>query len=342
MRAVVAREGALHLEERAEPVPSPGEVLASVLACGICGSDLHYLKHCRHTVELARSLGAPTAELERAIAVGVVLGHELVARIEEFGPDTRRTLRRGDRVCSVPFVARGGASVLLGSNPETPGAYAERLVLTEASLLRVDDALPDEAAALVEPLAIAVHAVARAKLAPDECAVVIGCGPIGLAVIAVLRARGVRRIVASDLSPKRRELAGVLGATQVIDPARASALAGLGGAGTVVVFENTGAAGMLDRVVLEAPAGARVVVTGIAAGHERFLPMIAISKELTLQFVIYYAADEFAAAHELLRRGDVDWRPFLTGRVGLAGVAQAFRDLADPERHAKILVDPRL
>ena len=343
MRAVVAREGALHLEERPDPTPGPGEVVASVLACGICGSDLHYLAHCRQTVELARSLGAPTAELERAIAQGVVLGHEFVARIEEFGPDTRRALRAGDRVCSMPFVTRSGVRVLVGSNPETSGAFAESMVLTESSLMRVDDALPDDAAAWVEPLAIAVHAVARAELRPDDRAVVVGCGPIGLATIAVLRAIGVRAIVASDLSPKRRELAGVAGAREVVDPRRASPLAQTAGRpGRSIVFENTGAAGVLDRLVLEAPAGARIVVVGIAAGHERFLPMLAISKELSFVFAIYYEPAEFVHAHELLRRGALDWRALVTGRVGLAGVAQAFRDLADPERHAKIVMDPRL
>jgi 2-desacetyl-2-hydroxyethyl bacteriochlorophyllide A dehydrogenase len=344
MRAVVAREGVLYVEERPDPTPGPGEVIASVLACGICGSDLHYLAHCRHTVELARSLGAPTAELERAIAQGVVLGHEFVARIEGFGPGTQRALRAGDRVCSMPFVTRAGSAVLLGSNPETSGAFAERIVLTESSLLRVDDALPDEAAAWVEPLAIAVHAVARAELRPDDRAVVIGCGPIGLATIAALRARGMRQIVASDLSAKRRELAGSSGAEHVVDPLSASplGLAAIRGARRLVVFENTGASGMLDRLVLEAPAGARIVVAGIAAGYERFLPMLAISKELSFVFAIYYEPAEFARAHELLRRGALDWNAWVTGRVGLPGVAQAFRELADPERHAKIVIDPRL
>jgi threonine dehydrogenase-like Zn-dependent dehydrogenase len=342
MRAVVAREGALSVEERPELEPGPGEVLASVLACGICGSDLHYLKHCRHTLELARSLCAPTNEMERAIQQGVVLGHELVARIEDFGPATQRTLQRGDRVCSVPFVNRGGTPVLLGSNPETPGAYAERIVLTEAALLRVDDSLSDEAAAGVEPVAIAVHAVAKSELAAGDRAVVIGCGPIGLATIAVLRSRGVREIAASDPSRFRRELAGALGASAVVDPAQASVFAGVPAAPGCLVFENSGAPGMLDRVVLEAPAGARIVVTGIAAGYERLLPMLAITKELSFQFVIYYAPREFAEAHELLRSGAIDWSSLVTRRVGLGGAARAFDDLAQAEREAKIVVDPRL
>ena len=82
------------------------------------------------------------------------------------------------------------------------------------------------------------------------------------------------------------------------------------------------------------------MVTGIAAGDESFIPMVAISKELLFRFVIYYSAAEFAEALELIRSGQINWRPLITGRVGLDGVTQAFADLSDPERHAKILIDP--
>ena len=108
----------------------------------------------------------------------------------------------------------------------------------------------------------------------------------------------------------------------------------------VVIFENTGAPGMLHRLVLEAPKDAQILVTGIAAGDESLVPIIAITKELKLQFVIYYTAEEFAEALALIAANKVNWRPLLTGSVGLEDVTQAFADLSDPERHAKILVRP--
>ncbi len=343
MRAAVLREHRFTVEEVATPAPGPADVLVKVRSCGICGSDLHYVHHIGSIIEKARSLGAPTDELERSVSQGVVLGHEFVGEIVSFGEAAAKTLKLGTRVCSVPFVLKGGAPVLIGSNPETTGAYAEYMTLTEANLVPVPDEVSDEAAALTEPLGIAVHAVNKASMLRDAAAAVVGCGPIGLTVIAVLKARGVKHIIASDLSPKRRALALSMGASVVVDGRTESvitAAAGAAGAAPLVVFENTGAPGMLYRLILEAPQNARIVVTGIAAGDESILPMLAITKELSIQFVIYYAPDEFAGALEMIRRDALDWRKLVTGKVGLDGIPQAFDDLTDPERHAKILIDP--
>lgn len=343
MRATVTRKGRFFVEEIPTPVPGAGDVLVKVRACGICGSDLHYVKHIGHVIDRVRRLGQSTTDLERGLSEGVILGHEFVGEIVEFGPQTERALKVGDRVCSMPFLLRNGAPTLIGASPDTGGAYAQFMLLTEAMLLRVDGAIPDEAAALVEPVGIAVHAVNKASIRDDDAAVIVGCGPIGLALIAVLKARGVEKIIASDLSPKRRELAGLMGASVVVDAAKESVLARAASAAVgrqVVVFENTGAPGMLGSLVIEAPQNARFVLTGIPADEESFLPVISIMREHTFIFVIYYTPEEFAEALNLVRRGAIDWRLLVTGKVGLDGVGQAFADLADPERHAKIIIDP--
>ncbi|MFN9926163.1 MAG: zinc-binding dehydrogenase [Phenylobacterium sp.] len=344
MRAAVMRgDGLFVVEDRPMPEPAAGNVLVRVRACGICGSDLHFFHHARAVIERPDELGALTLSMDANLANGPVLGHEFVCEVVDFGPQTQRTLEVGTRVVSMPFVLRDGAPVLVGSRPDTPGAYAEFMELTEALLLPAPDSVPDEAAALVEPIAVAVHAVNKAQLTGDETIALIGCGPIGLALAAVLRARGFRHITASDLSPRRRELAGIMGAEEVVDPtldnviARAQARAP---ASPLVVFENTGARGMLRRVVLDAPPNSQVIVTGIAAGDENFMPLLAVSKELILRFVVYYSAEEFAEALELIQEGRIDWRALITGKTGLAGVTQAVADLSDPERHAKILIAP--
>jgi threonine dehydrogenase-like Zn-dependent dehydrogenase len=345
MRAAVMRGERFVVESRPDPTPGPGEVVARVKACGICGSDLHYFHHAPDIIAMAGKLGAPTEELQRAYDVGPILGHEFVCEIVDFGPGTQRALKVGDRVCSVPFVLRDGAPVLIGSGPETTGAYAEFMTLTEALLVRVGDETPTEAAALTEPVGIAVHAVNNARMSERDAAVVVGCGPIGLAVIAVLKARGQRHIIASDLSPKRRELAGLMGATVVVDARAESVIAAAAKAApgaSAAIFENTGARGMLNRLVLEAPQNSRIIVTGIAPAEESFIPMVAITKEIAMQFVIYYTPEEFAEALALIEGGKVSWQPLITGKVGLEGVTQAFKDLEDPERHAKILIDPAL
>jgi len=345
MRAAVMRCEQIVVEDVPIPTPGAGDVLVKVRACGICGSDLHYNHHMHHLIGNARKLGFPVDELERSVRQGVVLGHEFVGEIVDFGTATQRTLKRGDRVCSMPFLLKAGAPVLVGSNPETPGAYAEYMLLSEALLLKVDDGVTDEAASLVEPMAIAIHAVNKSGIGPEGVAVVVGCGPIGLAITAVLRARGIRHIVASDLSTRRRSLAGAMGAGAVVNGREESVIARAASAAPgaqVFIFENTGAPGMLARLVLEAPQNAVVTITGIAQGDEAFLPILAVSKELTFRFVIYYTPTEFAEALDFVQRGEVDWRALVTGKVGLTGIAQAFEDLADPERHAKIVIDPTL
>jgi threonine dehydrogenase-like Zn-dependent dehydrogenase len=343
MRAAVMRGDRFAVEERPVPTPRSGDVLVKVRACGICGSDLHYFHHVDGLMETVRSVGWPTTGIETNLKAGPVLGHEFVCEVVDFGPGTKRDLEVGQKVCSMPFLLRPAGPILIGSSPEATGAYAEYMLLSEATCLAVDEAIPDEAAALTEPLGIAVHAVSKANMRPQDVPVVVGCGPIGLATIAVLKARGWTPIIASDLSPKRRRLAQSLGATTVVDAAETSVVAAAADAAPgapLVIFESTGAKGMLHRLIAEAPANTHIIGVGIPAGPETILPMVAIVKEIRLTFVIYYTAEEFAEALALIGAGALDWRPLVTGKVGLDGVTGAFAALSDPEAHAKILIEP--
>ena len=343
MRAAVMRGDRFVVEERVAPMPGPGEVLVKVRACGICGSDLHYFHHVDGMMDVARKVGWSTRSFEENLAAGPILGHEFVCEVVDFGPDTQRRLEAGQKVCSMPFLMRPEGPILMGSSPVAPGAYAELMLLSDAICLPVDEAVPDEAAALTEPVAVAVHAIEQAKMAPHDVPVVVGCGPIGLATIAVLKARGYSHIIASDLSPKRRELASVMGASVVANPVEgnliAMAIEAAPGA-PMVIFESTGARQMLHRLIAEAPPNTRIIGVGIPGGEETILPLVAIVKEIQITFVIYYTAEEFAEALMLVRTGAVDWHPLVTGKVGLDNVTEAFAALSDPEAHAKILIEP--
>jgi threonine dehydrogenase-like Zn-dependent dehydrogenase len=358
MRAAVMRNRALVVADVPVPKPEAGEVLVRTLACGICGSDLHALKHAEAFVETSRRAGNPfVMDLGR----DVVMGHEFCAEVVEHGPGTTRALKAGTRVCSRPTLLRPTGPQSIGYSNDNPGGYGEYMRLSEALLLPVPEGLATEQAALTEPMAVGVHAVAKARLGPDDAPLVIGCGPVGLAVIAALRLRDVRPIVAADFSRRRRDLAVALGADVVVDPAettpwqswreaavyrdasRAAALPPWITGPAVrpaVVFECVGVPGVLDQLMAAAPRGTRIVVVGVCMEADTIHPMLGISKELSLQFVLGYTPEEFAATLGHIAAGAIPTAPLITGHVGLDGVPQAFADLASPERHAKILVHP--
>ncbi len=186
-------------------------------------------------------------------------------------------------------------------------------------------------------MAVGLHAVNKSNIAPGETALVLGCGPIGIAIVAALRAKGVETIVVSDFSPKRRELATAMGAHQTLDPAQGSPFDTVKPA---VVFEAVGVPGIIDDVLLRARPGTRLVVAGVCMQPDTVHPFFAIAKEINVQFVLAYTPEEFGDSLRSLAEGDIDVSPLITGEVGLDAVGAAFDDLADPERHCKILVTP--
>jgi threonine dehydrogenase-like Zn-dependent dehydrogenase len=340
MRAAVMREGRLVVDSVPDPVPGPGQVLVRTLACGICGSDLHALRHADALVEAARLSGAGEPMDPRR---DVVLGHEFCAKIVEFGPSTLRRLAPGARVCSMPLVFHAGGVATVGYSNDFPGGYGELMVLTEPLLLPVPDGLATEHAALSEPMAVGVHAVAKAHPQKGDAALVVGCGPVGLAVVAALRLEGVAPIVAADYSSRRRDLALHLGAHAVVDPTAEPGFAALrreAGGRSAMVFECVGVPGVIQSILQDAPRGARVVVAGVCMEEDRIRPLFGIYKELSVHFVLGYTPDEFARALRALAEGAIDAAPLVTGRVGLGGVEGAFEDLGHPGVHAKILVEP--
>ena len=320
-----------------EPVPETGQVLVGVRACGICGSDLHFAAHGAEVMELGDRMGGGAATgMNLDLNGDVFMGHEFSAEVLEAGPDTE-THPAGTLVTSIPLLLSAkGVQPIVYSN-STLGGYAERMLLSAPLLLPIPNGLDLKHAALTEPMAVGLHAVNKSNIAPDEKALVLGCGPIGIAIIAALRARGVETIVAADFSPKRRELASAMGAHRTLDAAQGSPFDTVKPA---VVFEAVGVPGIIDDVLLRARPGTRLVVAGVCMQPDTVHPFFAIAKEINVQFVLAYTPDEFADSLRALAEGEIDVTPVITGEVGLDAVGQAFDDLADPERHCKILVTP--
>jgi threonine dehydrogenase-like Zn-dependent dehydrogenase len=357
MRAVVLRQGSLVVDEVADPVPGAFQTLVKTLACGICGSDLHFVHHGRRMTELSAEAGPRNAPRRLDHDRDIVMGHEFVAEVLEHGPDAPPNAPPiGSLVVSTPLSFTGmppspETAIAVGYSNEFNGGYAERMRLFTPFLLHVPNGLAAHHAALTEPMAVGIHAVNKAALQPGDSAIVHGCGPVGLAVIAALRLAGVEAIVASDFSPARRALAATMGASVVIDPGvedvwdRWSADVGVKstGAGSVsgvVQFDAIGVPGILNQIMRRAARGSRIVVVGVCMEPDQITPIWGINKELNLQFVLGYSLEEFAATLGHLAEGRIDGSPLITGTVGLDGVADAFAALANPETSVKILVTP--
>ncbi|ABK73293.1 zinc-binding dehydrogenase [Mycolicibacterium smegmatis] len=338
MRAAVLRQGRMVVrDDVAEPVPGPGQVLVEVKACGICGSDLHFAQH-------GEDLLASTAQLEGVanqnddvdLSRDIFMGHEFSAEILEAGPSTD-TYAPGTLVTSVPvLISPQGMDMIVYSNT-TLGGYAERMLLSAPLLLPVPNGLDAGPAALTEPMAVGLHAVNTSRIERNETALVIGCGPVGIAVIAALKLLGVEDIVASDFSPTRRRLAAAMGAHVTLDPAQDSPFHQCRPA---VVFEAVGAPGIIDDILRRCPAGTRVVVAGVCMQPDTVHPLYAAVKQISVSFVFGYDPAEFASSLRAIAEGDIDVRPMITGSVPLDGMADAFDELATPDAHCKILVTP--
>lgn len=231
MRAVICHEATLTVADAGDPRPGKGQVLLRVLRCGICGSDLHAREHCDDLAAVTAEVGYDGMMRSNQ---SVVLGHEFCGEVVEYGPRCRKPVPVGRPVVAFPLLRGDGGVHPIGLSAAAPGAYAEQVVVEESLMLAVPNGLRPDLAALTEPMAVAWHAVRRGEVGKGDVAVVIGCGPVGLAVICMLKSHGARTVVASDYSPGRRALAQRCGADVVVDPAQASPFAGMAEHGHLV------------------------------------------------------------------------------------------------------------
>jgi L-iditol 2-dehydrogenase len=334
---VFVRPGEMAVLERPERRPGPGEVLVRVRAAGICGSDVHgYLG------------------LTGRRQPGTVMGHEASGDIIELG-DAVEGMTIGDRValrsilsCGTCDPCRRGQSNLCddrqGLGMQFDGAYAERMVVPAALAVRVPDAVSYDEGAVVEPLAVALHAVAITPLGPSDHVVIVGAGPIGLLTLLAVRRRGVGSVAVTDRSAHRLAMARSLGADVAIDvrttdPVEA-VLGMTGGQGADVVFEAVGISATVAQSIAVARTGGQVTWIGNSAPTVE-LPMQAmVTRELTLRGS-YTFTDEFEDAIEVLARRELDVRPLIELTAPLDDAPELFRRLGDGTLDAvKVVLRP--
>jgi (R,R)-butanediol dehydrogenase/meso-butanediol dehydrogenase/diacetyl reductase len=332
MRAGVFRGiGQVPIEDVPDPRPGPRDVVLDVKACGICGSDLH------------------TYVAAQLASVGQVMGHEFSGEVAEIGGEVEGIVV-GDRVTGPPIQPCGECAACRAGRRhlcETwttrsiayglPGAFAERVRIPDATLgdnvFKLPDPMTFEDGALVEPLAVGLHAVGRADTGPGDVALVLGLGTIGLQVAQVLLARGLTDVIGADLSALRRSVAEELGVTAVSGDELAAAA---GGRPIDVVFEATGAPALVQGAMeLVRPAGT-VVLIALYEEPAQIVPTLAVQKELTVRGSAIFTPGEFEEAVELLAAGKVRGRPLITHRLALEDLGEAFE--AQLDKHAAIKV----
>ncbi len=340
MRAAIFHEAGtpLSIESVADPTPAPDQVILEVANAGICGSDLHITQY------------------PGILPSGTILGHEFAGTIAALGAAVTGAWKVGDRVTALPLNACNNCeacdshlpalctqNLFTGTHLSAPGAYAQYVSARGTMLQRLPEGVSFEEGAMVEPLAVAHHIVDIAQLPPAASVLIIGAGPIGVAVALFARAAGARHVVVSERAAGRRQQAAEVGATATIDPNAedvAAAFARHAGRRPQVVFECVGVPGILRQAVDLVGLRGIVVVAGVVMQEDTFAPVAALAKEVTIRFGQCYTERDFEAVIDAIAGGKVNPRPIHTSTVTLDELPTAFEGLRQPSSQCKVLIRP--
>lgn len=340
----------VRVEERDEPAVRPGTVKIDVEQCGICGTDLHEY--------LEGPIFVPSPEHPHPITgetLPLILGHEFAGTIAEIG-DEVTNLRVGDRVCVDPIYSCGTCAECrrgdhhlcrkLGFHGLSGigGGFSPHTVVRADRVYPLGD-IGFDLGALVEPLAVAMHAVRKSGLKVGDSAIVYGAGPIGQAVVCCLKAAGAGLIAVVEIAAARQEMAKNLGADLLLDPTKVDVaeeiLKVTAGQGADIAIDCAGLNATVRSSIGAVRRGGVVVMVAIW-GHKAEMDMLSlVLSEVNLVGAIAYNGD-FAYVIDLLNSGRMDPSPMITKRIGLDEiVAGGFEELiANRDRHVKILVHP--
>jgi (R,R)-butanediol dehydrogenase / meso-butanediol dehydrogenase / diacetyl reductase len=338
MRAAVY-EGKQRFSIKDLPMPRPGpnQVLIRVGMCAICGTDVH-------------------AFLFDIAPPGTVLGHEYCGVIEEIGADVTRW-RTGQRVIGGGGEPPPGQETAVRSAPRfnyrTMGfpegsvrGYAEYIAMDEWQPIAVPDTVPDEAAAMCEPSAVAVHAIRRSRVRVGDSVGVIGAGPIGLLVSQVARAAGASLVMVSEPTPGRKTAAQRVGCDAVFDPSEQDVegemVALTGGIGPDVVFDCAGIKGTLDQAFNIVRRAGEVVLVAVPWEQTPLLPVDWMARETEFKASWGSVPSDWGMALTLMERGQLSVEPLVAADsfVPLDGIQAAFESLGQPTTQVQMIVRP--
>lgn len=342
MHAAVFHNGTITVDELLVPTPGPHQVLVKTRLCAICASDAHFVTSAEQMIDNSKKFGGAYANID--LSEKIAMGHEFVAEVVEYGPETRQTLPVGTRVTAIPgMVSEQGETSIIGYYGQFPGGFAEYMLLFEPLMLPIPDSVPDDLAALIEPLAVGLEHARSGNPTAEDVALVIGAGAIGLGVVAGLRKAGVDRVIVADLDPGRRDLAVQMGAAFAVDPRETSPYGpqiAFNGAQVNLVYECVGRRGMLNQIIPGLGVGARIVMGGYSLEPEELLVPPAQDRRLTIHFASGEELQDMALAIESIADGSINVRPWLGETIGLSKVADGVEAVGNPSAPVRTLVDP--
>lgn len=336
----------IRVEDVPEPQAGPGEVKIKVAWTGICGSDLHEY--------LAGPIFVPVGQ-DHPLShdkAPITMGHEYCGTVTELGEGVSG-LAIGDRVAIEPIFACGTCPACLEGKYNLcdklgfvglsggHGGFAAYSVVPARMVHKIPEGLSMEQGALVEPAAVALHAVRLSKIKAGDTAAVFGAGPIGLLVVEALRVAGAAQIHVVEPSEVRRKKALELGATTVIDPMAGDAVATIRQAsgGVHVAFEVTGVPRVLPQCIDATRHEGQVLIVSIWEGDAAFHPNTVVLKERQLQGTIAYR-NVYPAVMALMAQGYFNAEKLVTKRIALDDiVTEGFEALVAEKSHVKILVE---
>ena len=333
MKAVTfqALHAPLAFETLPDPTPDPGQVVVKVGRCGICGSDLHMTEDaaygCRH---------------------GDVLGHEFAGEIVDLGREVEG-LKTGDLVSVIPLMSCGHCEHCRKGEVQwcagfglQGGGYAEYAVTRPNQCVRLGTDVSLADGAIIEPLAVALHGVNLSGLKAGDKVLVLGAGPIGLAVAFWAKRFGAAKVAVQDIAEFQRQRALDMGADAfVVDPQDpvGSAERGLGGKADIV-FECVGIPGLIAQAVEQVKPRGTILLLGLCTRPDTFNSFAMLSKEVRLVTSAFFTVPEYEASLQALAEGAVEPRLLITDTISLAETPQVFESLKRRTEQCKVLIAP--
>lgn len=339
----VGKSEPLEIREIEIPQPAANELLLKVGACGICGSDLHAVQ-------------------AGFVPSGTVMGHEFSGEVIAVGANVKDQWQVGDRAIAAPLIPCGECpecldgdmlncrdAVLVGLDGTVTGAYAEVVRVSAECAIRLPerDGLPEISwrdAATYEPLCVGLSAFRNGAVAIGDDILVLGGGPIGIALIKWARYFGVTNVAVSEPEPVRRQRAGDAGANVLINPTECDnpveEFQRQTGTVPSVIFECVGRPGILQSMIDMATRGTRLVAVGTGMAPEEVTVVTAAMKQLSLTFAFGWTMDDARFVLDRIASRDIDVTDLVTATISLDQLPVMFSELQKPNTHCKVMVVP--